>query len=142
MQPIIVKPYTDKYQVDKEMFFLSLCNIYRHKDIPIELGLLGIPEEAYISLLDLPIIDIKGRTREDFDRLLFSSVKSDDITLVVATINSSIHGFFLLKTGEEFYFNQFKRNMYPSKCISLHIHNFVKYHREKKLLDLFGDDIE
>lgn len=144
--PIIEKNITDDYSnIDKEMFFLSLFNVYSNKNIDIVMreDVLGIPEIAYASLIDLPIFNIS-----DMDLSLFIDGiiacynkinRSDDIYHeFLNIILASRDRFFLTMTNEKTYYCKFINEYWISKVKTIGIADFNRFYRQQKLKIFFN----
>lgn len=166
----IVKEYTDKYsQIDKEMFFLSFINMYKNKNISVSLQELGIGEEIYLAVLDLPIIEINKLSIDDFEKLLdtitngsniykgyvsdkkneelddlISNIKnsneSQKIFDILNVINNSIHRIFLVRKKDDFYICQLKSQWSTYSIYRIHIKQYVSFYREQKIKSFFEED--
>lgn len=136
----IIKKLTNDYSnIDKEMFYRSLFNIYKNKDIEIDLSQIGIPEHIYVSLFDLPLIEIKNGTFDELTSHLqekFDSNINIDVDELSTAIFSSINNFFLLRKDKNFYFCHMNKNFYLFKFTHIPIKSFIQLYRKQILLKL------
>jgi hypothetical protein len=141
MEYNIIKKLTNTYSnIDKEMFYRSLYMIYKDKDIQIDLKQLGIPEHIYISLLDLPIVDIKNNTLESFQQYLISKQVStiDKNDNIFSVIFNSMNNTFIIKKEIDYYFCIIKTSMYNFNFVKIPIKDFNQFYRLQKLKELIG----
>lgn len=141
MEYNIVKKLTNTYSnIDKEMFYRSLYMIYKDKDIEIDLKQLGIPEHIYISLLDLPIINLKNTSIDEFQQFIFSKEisqesKNDEL---FSTIFNSMNNTFILKIDIDYYYCNLKKLYGTLIFIKIQIKDFNQFYRLQKLKELIG----
>lgn len=109
----IKKEYTDNYSyIDKQMFYLSLYNMYsNHSDVAISRNTIYISEgklmnvKMYSSLLDLPVIDVPTNidinvTKTELENII---TKQDLTEPLILTIEKSIDKFYIIKQGNKYY---------------------------------------
>lgn len=141
MEYNIVKKLTNTYSnIDKEMFYRSLYMIYKDKDIEIDLKQLGIPEHIYISLLDLPIINIKNCSIVEFSNYLFGIkdtelLNNDELS---TTMFNTMNNTFIIKIDIDYYFCSIKSTAWNFNFIRIPIKDFNQFYRLQKLKELIG----
>jgi len=158
MSVLIKKEFTNKHsKIDKEMFFLSIYKMYEHSDQDIDLfSFVGINDNILNSLLDLPIIEVKDISLEEFEKKLdYYVINVDDLKIkydvnaldsetaeyfsVYNIALSSILFFFILKINEKYYFSRFKRGFLKPELVIIPIKNFTKLYRKNILDEIFND---
>jgi hypothetical protein len=159
MDILIKKVFTNIHsKIDKEMFFLSIYKMYEYSDQEIDLfSFVGINDNILNSLLDLPIIEIKGISLVEFEeKIEYHLVKVDDLKIkydvnaldaetreyfnIYNTALNSILFFFILKINDKYYFSRFKKNYFNNAdIVSLPIKDFTKLYRKNILESIFDD---
>jgi hypothetical protein len=135
----VIKNLTNNYpNIDKEMFYRSLYSIYKNKE-EIDLLQLGIPEHIYVSIFDLPLIEIKNGTIQDFYNVLkenFDDNSNVKVTELSTAIFTSINKFFILRKDKEFYFCYMHNNMFTFELKKTPMKNFIQFYRKQILMKL------
>lgn len=159
MDVVVKKEFTNIHsKIDKEMFFLSIYKQYQHSDIEIDLfSFIGINNNILNSLLDLPIIEVKDMSLDEFEKQLkLHLIDVDDLKIkydvqaldaetekyfsLYNSVSKSILLFFILKNNDKYYFSRFKKNFFKNvELITLPIKNFAKLYRKNILDDIFND---
>jgi hypothetical protein len=106
--------------------------------------------------LDLPIIEVKDISLEEFEKKLdYYVINVDDLKIkydvnaldsetaeyfsVYNIALSSILFFFILKINEKYYFSRFKRGFLKPELVIIPIKNFTKLYRKNILDEIFND---
>jgi hypothetical protein len=151
----VIKKYThDYYDIDKQMFLLTLYNIYKNTNDKILFDDLKIGENIYVSLLDLPIIKMTDKGflnyNEYFSNLNYYFLENnkenvtekfkinDEELNLLYTIKDSIDSFFIIYHNNVYYLSRIKYNAFNPIDFHAEIAEYNLYNRLNKL-KIFDD---
>lgn len=142
----IIKRFTDQHKVDREMVYQGIYLHYRHSENGVDLENLGVSKKAFVSVVDLPIIEIFSDInkideliQEDHNTKQLLNEEWDKENSLYDTIydNNKVEGFFILKKGMTYYFCKRHKITFSPFTTKIEMVNFVKYYRENKLKKVF-----